>query len=173
MSLSRVFLETSTSFKTFILYDGVIAGENPGCAPVPLHSRTASFSTSPVTKLRWPRRAFQCRTFLLTFEECAWVPNGNVNLLGATISTQCWCATLSKKRVESPHSTRRHWPLPRHVCALIVGPECSVLALPIRGPDTNPPRHLSFTMHCRVQLGVANGGNGARNACEHELSLIL
>ena len=33
------------------------------------------------------------------FEGCAWVPDGNVKLLGAAIGSQSWCEALSKRRV--------------------------------------------------------------------------
>ena len=142
-------------YNSFFLDDGVIAGRSPAVQQI-IATSVQNFSPHD-------------------FEGFAWVPDGNIKLLGAAIGSQSWCKALLKRRVVKARNlldaTGRYpdaqgaFTLPR--------PPLQAEGLSQADQDIrhSPGRLVGSSLSdddWRVaSIGVANGGLAARSAFEH------
>ena len=121
------------------------------------------------------------------FEGFAWVPDGNVKLLGAALGSQSWCKALLKRRVVMARNLLDAiGRFPDAQCAFTLWRlgQCALLLLdgtpPLQAEGLNQAeqdiRHsfgrlvgssLSDDDWRVASIGVANGGLGARSVLEH------
>ena len=182
-------------YNSFFLDDGVVAGWSPAVQQIvsTLEERLLEIGLSiarhkPVVV---PACTSVQNFSPHDFEGCAWVPDGNIKLLGAAIGSQSWCEALLKRRVVKARNLLDaigRYPDAQGAFALLRS--CSGWAKVLYSCRTVPPplqaeglsqadqdtRHslgrlvgspLSDDDWRVASIGVANGGLGARSALEH------
>ena len=182
-------------YNSFFLDDGVIAGRSPAVQQI--------VSTLEGALARDWFKHFRHRTEVVPactsvqnfslhdFEGCAWVPDGNIKLLGAAIGSQSGCEALLKRRVVKARNLLdafRRYPDAQGAFTLLrscsgwpkVLQPCKTVHPPLQsggwGQGDQDIRHslgrlvgslLSDDDWRAASNGVANGSLGAHSALEH------
>ena len=105
-------------YNSFFLDDGVIAGRSPAVQQI-LATLEERLLEIGLCIARHKTEVVPACTSVQNFsphdfEGFAWVPDGNIKLLGAAIGSQSWCEALLKRPCcQRSESFGRHWSLPR------------------------------------------------------------